>query len=155
MSALPPHFRKDLDRGLFQSEATELKFAVKLEFPLWMRAARGRVSSALATRERVEFQRQFLQERLSVAGNDASQAIEAAQKRIGELSREVALSQQVEEGERLRFFHGDSNIFTVNLREQATVDAVSRKIDAFVDFHRAKAEITALETRMGSPPLVQ
>jgi hypothetical protein len=45
----------------------------------------------------------------------------------------------VENAERERYELGDSNLFTLNLREIATVDAQVREVNALADYYRAFA----------------
>jgi outer membrane protein TolC len=78
---------------------------------------------------------------------DYAQAIHAAKTRIAMMQQELALSTKVEQAERLRFRHGDSNLLMVNLREQATADARIRTIDALADYHKAVVEFELIVNR--------
>lgn len=49
----------------------------------------------------------------------------------------------LEQAERVRFEQGDSNLLTVNIREQQTAEAELREIEALFDFHRAVADLRA------------
>ena len=52
---------------------------------------------------------------------------------------EVEVALELASAERDRFDLGDSNLFTVNLREQAAVDAELRRVAASLDYQRALA----------------
>ena len=80
------------------------------------------------------------QDRLRVALRDSLQALDAARLRIEITRAEIDLAIKVEEAERVRLSHGDSNILLVNLREQTTADARSKLIDVLNEFQRAKAD---------------
>jgi cobalt-zinc-cadmium efflux system outer membrane protein len=134
-------------QGLNSSANTEYQAAVKLEFPLLFRTGRGRSDSVLAQGIKLDTQLEFARDRIRVAITDQSQALDAAKDRIVLSQQEVGLSLQVEEAERVKLRHGDSNVLTVNLREQATADARSRAVDALADYYRAQADLIAAMAR--------
>jgi cobalt-zinc-cadmium efflux system outer membrane protein len=142
---LDAEFAVAQDLGTSSSSKTilEYKAALKLEFPLLLRTGRGRSEATLAQGLKLDAQLNLTRNRLEIAIQDASQAIRAALRRITLTQSEVTLAAKVEEAERVRFKQGDSNILTVNLREQTTADARSRSIDALADFYRAKADLEA------------
>lgn len=123
---------------------TEYKAGLKLEFPILFRAGAGRIDAALANGIKLETQLSFAKDRLKTALSDSFQAIAAAKKRIVLTEREVLLSGQVEDAERTKLKHGDSNVLLVNLREQSTADARTRSIEALTDYHRARADLEAV-----------
>jgi len=49
----------------------------------------------------------------------------------------VELARELERGERKKFEAGDSTLFMVNLREQATADAAVRVVDGTADAYKA------------------
>ena len=107
------------------------------------RTARGRVDAASATARRLEQQRSFAEDRIAADVRDAHSALRISQLRIESTRREVALARQLEDGERTRFDQGDSHLLIVNLREQQTVEAELREVDARLDYHRAIADSKA------------
>lgn len=134
---------KDFGQGSISKSIPEYKAAIKLEFPLLLRTGRGRADATAAQGIKLDAAFALARDRIRVAVQDATQAIEASRKRIFLIKNEVDLSIKIEEAERIKFKHGDSNILTVNLREQATADAKSRIIDALTDFYRAQADFAA------------
>ena len=85
---------------------------------------------------------------MSVDLRDAKNAFDAASQRIDWAKQEVDVSQKLENGERKRFDLGDSTQFLVNLREQTTVEAQLREVDAVLDAHRARANLLAASALM-------
>lgn len=122
---------------------TELSAGVVLEVPLVMRQQIGRVRSAEATLSRIDAQQTFARDRVVADVRDAATQLRAALDRVEITRREVDVATQVEQAERERFRQGDSNIFLVNQREQATAEARVRQVDAITDWLRARAAFRA------------
>jgi outer membrane protein, heavy metal efflux system len=70
---------------------------------------------------------------------DAYSAVVTAHKRAEVIREEVQTTKRVEDGERTRFDLGDTNLFTLNLRELATAEAEIREVNAYADYYRAYA----------------
>lgn len=92
---------------------------------------------------RLDAQARLIRDRIRAELADVLSAIAAARQRVRIAQEEVRLAREVEEAERVRFSLGDGNILFVNLREQATVEAALREIDALLDYHRAQAAYRA------------
>jgi cobalt-zinc-cadmium efflux system outer membrane protein len=138
-------FLKDFaPSAVSKDQKPEFRVGVKLEWPIPMRAARGRVGGVEALADRAQTQKRFLLERLELQKKDLELALGAAKERLQLSGSEVALSKKVEEAERTRFKHGDSNLLMVNLREQATADARLKLIDAQLEVATATTELNAL-----------
>jgi cobalt-zinc-cadmium efflux system outer membrane protein len=121
----------------------ELSAGVLLEVPIVMRAQRGRLRAAEAAVARIEAQRTFARDRVVADVRDATAGLRAALERVELTGRELALARRVEDAERERFRQGDSSIFLVNQREQATAEAAGRLVDASADWLRAQAAYRA------------
>lgn len=121
----------------------ELEVSAVLDVPLLFRAPLGRIQSARAGVTRLDAQLQLARDRVAVDVRDALSALGAAEERITFTRREVAVSVELERGERTRFELGDSTLLFVNLREQAAAEARAREIDALADFHKAAASLRA------------
>ncbi len=134
---------KDYGAGSLRKGITEYRAGLQLEVPLLFRSARGRFEGTEAQRVKLEAQQVLARDRVRMALADSLQAMEAARRRVEMTRKEVELATEVEEAERIKFRHGDSNVLTVNLREQATADAKVRAVDALADFHRAWADYQA------------
>lgn len=134
---------QDIPANQSKKSIFEVKAAVKLEFPLFLRSGRGKFDATSAQSAKLETQLELVRDRIRVAIQDSLQAMAAARNRVDAARREVELSLQVEKAERLKFQQGDSTILTVNLRETSTSDARIRVVDALVDDYRARADFLA------------
>ena len=126
-------------------DASELRVGLALEFPLFFRSPRGKRESASLTLNKLNVVQSLAQDRLQVILNDSRQAMKTALERLSLARKEIGLNQRLEEAERVRFKHGESNVLMINIREQITCDAWIKEYDALVDFYKSKAEFTAAQ----------
>jgi outer membrane protein TolC len=140
-------FQLAAERGLGtgdpSSVPSELEAGIYLEIPLQRRGASGRRDQALATAQRIELQERLAKDRISMEVKDTHSNLLAAAQRHEVAVGELALAKELEEGERIRFKNGDSNILFINIREQLTVDAALRELDALLDCHRSAVALDA------------
>ena len=134
---------QDFGPGSPTRAPTVVEGGVSVDFPTLNRAARGRRQAAAAALSRLDAQGRLIRDRIRAELADVLSAIAAAKQRVAIAKEEVRLAREVEEAERTRFSLGDGNILFVNLREQATVEAALREIDAVLDYHRAQAAYRA------------
>ncbi len=132
---------RDFGAGSITRSGTELEAAVLVEIPLERRLASGRGESARATRDRIEAMERLMKDRIGADVRDAHSLLRAALARFDIALSETELARTLEQGERSRFEHGDSTILFVNLREQATADALIREVEALADFHKGQAQL--------------
>lgn len=110
---------------------------VVLDVPLAGRRERGRVQTQRAAVRKLEQQATMHSDRISAEVRDAESALVRAHERVVALEEEVKAAEELEAAERRRFDVGDGTLLFVNLREQATVEAQVRLVDARVDFQKA------------------
>ena len=96
-------------------------------------------------------QQRLFADRISTEVADVHSQLGQAVRRVELAQREHDLAVQVEAAERSKFELGDSTLLQVNLREQATFDASLRRVEALVEYHRAKVAYDAILGREGSP----
>jgi cobalt-zinc-cadmium efflux system outer membrane protein len=134
----------------------ELRTSVSFELPLQRRAAKGRLQSADARLSQIEQRERFQRDQIVTEVRDAYSNVITALRRAEVIRDEVATTKRVEDGERTRFDLGDTNLFTLNLRELATVEASVREVNAYADYYRAYAlyELAIAEAlaRLGQNP---
>ena len=128
--------RPDLSKPVFE-------VTVLLEIPIQTRLMRGRADAASAMVTRFGHLQEFARDRIEADVRDAHSAIRGARERIEAARREVKLALELENAERTRFEQGDSHLLIVNIREQQTAEAELREVDAFLDYHRAAADLKA------------
>lgn len=134
---------QDIGDGYAPRGRTEVRLGVIFELPLATRTAQGRQEAATATLARINEQERLARDRIRMMARDAWQNATVAGERLSTLRVEVERALSVEKGERVKALAGDSNILLVNLREQARADAEARVVDAMLDHHKARADLTA------------
>ena len=92
---------QDLGSGNPAKETIEYKAGIKVELPLRLRAARGKLEGVVANRSKLDAQLDFARDRIRISLMDFAHAIEAAKTRIAMTQQELALSVKVEQAERL------------------------------------------------------
>jgi outer membrane protein TolC len=126
----------------------EMEGGLLAEVPLQRREARGKIRAVQAKIAQVTAKQRFTNDKIAAEVRDAHSAIVLAYARVLDASSNVALARQMESFERRRFELGDSNIFMVNQRETAAVEARLAEIEALADYHRALANFrTSLADR--------
>lgn len=122
----------------------ELKTTITLEMPVLFRTPRGKIISSQANLSKIETTQILTYNKLNLQLQDSIQNMKATYGKLILAKEEVKLAKKLENSERTRAFHGDSTLLIVNLREQITRDAMVKEIEAFSDFHKAKAEYEAI-----------
>lgn len=117
----------------------ELRTSLTFELPLQRRNAIGRFQSAQARLSQINQRERFQRDQIVTEVRDAYSAVITAHKRAEVIRDEVQTTKRVEDGERTKFDLGDTNLFTLNLRELATAEAAIREVNAYADFYRAFA----------------
>ena len=120
-----------------------LEVTLLLDIPIQTRLMQGKVDAASAMVTRFGHLQEFARDRIAADVRDAHSAIRGASERIEAARREVKLALELENAERTRFEQGDSHLLIVNIREQQTAEAELREVDAFLDYHRATADLKA------------
>jgi outer membrane protein TolC len=128
-----------------------LELSLMIELPLQTRLMRGRAQAAYAQAERARIQQGYAGDVISAEVQDAHSAVRAATERFEASRNEVTLARALEDGERIRFEQGDSQLLIVNMREQQTAEARLREVDALLDYQRALAAMKAARGE-GLPP---
>lgn len=117
----------------------EVRWGVIFDLPLQRRRARGDEAAAEARINQVDQRARFQRDQIAAEVKDAVSAVRAAYQKVGVLAEEVRVTREVEVAERDRYELGETNLFTLNLREIATVDAELREVASFADYYRARA----------------
>lgn len=107
-----------------------LRAGVEFSVPLLRRSAKGKLQFAEFRLNELSEQERFLLGLIQTEVSQASIAIEQAMIQVQRTKEQVALAQQVAEGERRRFELGDSSLFLVNTRERQAANAEKDAIDA-------------------------
>lgn len=130
---------KDYGEGSRARDEAELKVGINIEIPLETRTQRGRISVISAKERELLQQKKLAEERAKVEIADSKNSFHLAVERMKIIRNELRLAKELEAGEKTKLDQGDSNLIFLNLREQATTDAVVREIDALADAWKAYA----------------
>jgi cobalt-zinc-cadmium efflux system outer membrane protein len=135
---------QDSGSGSKTLEEGELKAGVKVDIPLQVRTAQGRINAAEAKERELKRLVQFQKERITTDVRDSLNSLSLAYERYHLAKSEISAAVKLEEGERTRFMLGDSNLIFVNVREQTSAEASVRSVDAAQDFLKALANYRAV-----------
>lgn len=142
---------QDFGDGNEKRRPFELEVSLLVDIPLEMNVAEGRVRAADAQLARVEAQARFTADQIGAQVLDAENALARSFERVEIAQSELRVARELEVGERDRFELGDSTLLFVNLREQASLEAGLREVDAIVDFHKARAVLEAVTASAPAP----
>ena len=153
------YFREAGD-GTIKRGPNDLRVGVIFDLPLQRRQATSRLRNAEARLGQIEQRETFQKDQVTAEVRDAASAVRAAFERSGVVSEELTVTRRVEDAERLRFELGDSTLFVLNQREQATAEAAIREANTLAEYFRAyatyelaiaKALIPGSKPAFGSP----
>lgn len=110
---------------------------IKFSLPLFQRTANGKIRQAELTIDKLEVRKRQLLQEILIQVEDTVSMINTSYYRYQAEKLELELAKQMEEGERIKFKHGDSTLFLVNQRERSTAEANVNLIDAMIEYHKA------------------
>lgn len=147
---LEAQYSKDRGFGSSTLDDENLKLNLNLEIPLQYRRIRGRGEQIQGSISRLRHQNMLLEQRIKADIQQLQKALSVALERRQLAESEIKLAHQLEAGERQRLKQGETNILTVNLREQASAEAELRYMETSVE---ALKSYISLKTTIGSLPL--
>lgn len=139
---------QDFGAGSPKRRPFELELSLLIDVPIDTDAARGRRKAARAAAAKVEVQRSLAIDQAAADMRDAYLAVEAAQQREAMAIAERKLADDLLEAERQRLELGESTVFMINLREQASLEAAIRQIDAGIEARRASIVWRAISAQL-------
>jgi outer membrane protein TolC len=122
----------------------ELKAGLTLEWPLMMRKGRGELIKVDHEIDALKAKLQFLEDKLGARVSMIHQKIQLLLKNFETISNETNMAKEVAMGEQRRFTTGQTNIITVNLREEAAAEAQLKLTENLTLIYQARAELDAL-----------
>lgn len=122
---------------------TELRAGVELKLPLQRREARGKVQEVegklFQTRQKLSFAR----DKVAAEVRAVHVSVQAALERSDLATDNVELALELQAAEQERFRLGDSDLLSLQIREQNAFDAQKKLVEALLDFHTAVADYRA------------
>lgn len=125
------------------------KISLQLEIPIQYRRIRGRAGQIEGSLARLNHQNRMLAQRVRADIVITQKNLSVSLQRRELAVEELTLAQRLETGERTRLRQGETNILTVNLREQATAEAEFRLAEASAE---ALKHFISLKTTLGEVP---
>lgn len=131
----------------------ELKGGLFFGLPFQRRKATGKLQASEAKAAQIRAKEQFQKDKIAADVRNALLAVQMAYDRLQLLRQEVDVATQLQGLEKDRFDLGDSTLFLVNLREEATFDAELRAVSAIEEYFRAFAgyQAATAEVLTGNP----
>jgi outer membrane protein TolC len=132
---------RDLGNGSVSRQDEEWKVGLQFELPLQRREAKGDLMRLESELRQVRYERQLLEEQVNARLKVLLRLWKKSKQRLDTLEHEVKATAELEEGERLRFGNGDSNLIFVALREVASGEVLQRKLATFANLNAITTEI--------------
>lgn len=114
---------------------------LSFKFPLLQRQAKGNLIQAQSELHQIKVARRFFYDQLHNDYLNMLIGIRRGMQQINLLLRELKLAQTVQHGETKKFYEGDSTLFLVNQREQATTQVQLNTLHAQVAVEELKAKV--------------
>jgi outer membrane protein, heavy metal efflux system len=127
-----------------QREPTEFKAMFLLDIPLATRTARGNYQVANAQLAQLKWKQRFTLDKIRVQIQDALSAWQNSKQRWELAKQEVGVARLVEQAEKDKFQLGSTSILLVNLREQASANALIKQVYAFAEVQSALVDLQAV-----------
>lgn len=127
---------------IFQNKYPTFRFGVNFNIPLWGdKTAAAQLGRAKVEAERLETQRQQIEQGIEVEVRNALQAIRTAEARLrfAAIARENSVKQY--ESEQRKLTEGQSDVYKVLERQTALTTARSNELRARTDLNKAIAEL--------------
>ena len=125
----------ELDAGLF------------LEVPVQRRKARGKMTAVEGKLGQVAAKRRMTADKIATDVQAVYAALLAAYQQIERAHESAELADRLAEIERRRFELGESELLSVNLREQQAAEAQTTEVDALYEYLTARADYRATLAR--------
>jgi len=117
------------------------KFGLDIQFPLFLRRARGKLALTNLEIKNIQYKTEFeslnIQNQLNQAYNEYIVGIQL----VGLQDENVRLSQKLRNGEEERFRNGESSFFLVNVRERSLIDARVKWLETMGKYQKYKASV--------------
>jgi outer membrane protein TolC len=135
---------QDFGKDIYYDLAVpNLKAGLEFKMPLQRSEAKGRLAEVDGLLEQVSTDERFARDRIRTEIQDAFSAYLAAFDQTRQTRLNVELAEDLLAAEEDRFRLGATDLLTIQLREQAAVDARNLDVDASADVFRSLADYRA------------
>ncbi len=128
---------KDLGTSVASLNPAQSEAGVVFEFPIPSRAAQARKSQANSVLIRQEAQLDLTRIRIRNQIEEARNTLNLSLDRMSIATRELELARELVKMENKRFLNGDSNLITLNIREQNLAEAEIRRFESYAEYRRS------------------
>jgi len=125
----------------------ELEAGLFLEVPVQRRKAQGKMTSIEGKLGQLTAKRKMTADKITTEVTAVYAAMVAAYKQIQRAHESSELADRLAEIERRKFELGESDLLSVNLREQQAAEAQGTEVDALYEFFTARADYRATLAR--------
>lgn len=125
----------------------ELEAGLLLDVPVQRRKARGKIAAVEGKQAQLVAKQQMAADKITSEVQAVYAALTAAYAQIGRARESVLLADRLAAIERRKFELGESDLLSVNLREQQAADAQSIEVAALYDYNTALADYRAVLAR--------
>lgn len=119
------------------SNNDNFKVGLDVSMPLFFRTATAQTELFTISLERTRLQIMQTSRVINAEIDNAISALQRTAERLDAAEKESRFALQMEEGERKRFFAGETSLLIVNLRERAAAEARGRVVSARADYLRS------------------
>ncbi|MSP27617.1 MAG: TolC family protein [Methylococcales bacterium] len=130
----------------------EVYVGLNIDIPLQRRVATGRAQVASANVQRLKWETQSIENRITAEVKDVLSQLTATKKRLALSQEQQQAAQKLEEGEHERFDLGDSTLLVVNLRAIAHGDAQLQVAESTNNLFKAHADYQAILAKFAVKP---
>ncbi len=125
----------------------ELEAGLFLDVPVQRRKARGKMTAVEGKLGQLAAKRRMTADKIATDVQAVYAALVAAYQQIERAHESAQLADRLAEIERRKFELGESDLLSVNLREQQAAEAQSTQVDALYEYFTARADYRATLAR--------
>ncbi len=122
----------------------ELEAGLFLDVPVQRRKARGKMTAVEGKLGQLAAKRRMTGDKIATDVQAAYAALLAAYEQIQRARESAELADRLAEIERRKFELGESDLLSVNLREQQAAEAENTQVDALYEYFTARADYRAI-----------
>lgn len=125
----------------------ELEAGLFLDVPVQRRKARGKMTAVESKLRQLTAKQRMTADKISTDVKAVYAALLAAYQQVERAHESAELANRLAEIERRKFELGESDLLSVNLREQQAAEAQSTEVDAMYEYFAARADYRATLAR--------
>lgn len=131
-----------------ESVGLTLKAGVQLIIPLRQRTAKGLIKIAEYKTQQLDLEQRLILQTILIEIEDAFSAINAQYDQFTTAKEEYDLALKLEDGEKLRFQFGDTDLFLVNQRERQRAATAIKLLDLQAQYFKAVAKFNTVTLQL-------